>query len=264
LIELLVVVAIIGILAALLLAVLSKAKASAHSASCKNRLHQIGLALQTYVNDHGNAYPYAIDHDAISSSGPTNVNMGEAYWWGKLAPYYPVKWTNAAYHCPGYRGVIASGWEPASPRPGTPFGSYAYNGFGVFRPGVGRGPQNPNLGLGPPQRLAVAPGGVQTLSPAREVRVKAPSDMLAVADSRFLSPKINDEPGGYDLLECGLTWLGPINRSAFDPSRHGRTYNVLFCDGHITAVNPWVLFNPTNSARMWNCDHEPHPELWVP
>ena len=102
------------------------------------------------------------------------------------------------------------------------------------------------------------------MSPAPEVRVKAPSDMLAVADSRFLSPKINDEPGGYDLLECGLTWPGPINRSAFDPSRHGRTYNVLFCDGHISGVNPWVLFNPTNSARMWNCDHEPHPELWVP
>jgi len=89
--------------------------------------------------------------------------------------------------------------------------------------------------------------------------------MLAVADSRFLSPKINGEPGGYDYLECGLTWLfGPINPIAFDPLRHGRTYNVLFCDGYISGVNPWVLFNPTNSARTWNCDHEPHPELWQP
>ena len=267
LIELLVVIAIIGILAALLLPLLSKAKASAHSATCKNRLHQIGLALQTYVNDHGNAYPYHIEHGAISSNGPTNVNVGEAYWWAKLAPYYPVKWTNAAYHCPGYRGVIATGFEPALARHGVAFGSYAYNGFGVYNPGWGRPLQNPNLGLGPPQRLAVAPGGVQTLSPAPEVRVKAPSDMVAVADSRFLSPKINGEPGGYDLLECGLTWPpvpGSIKHSAFDPSRHGRTYNVLFCDGHISGVNPRILFNPTNSARMWNCDHEPHPELWLP
>jgi len=261
LIELLVVIAIIGILAALLLTALSKAKASAHSATCKNRLHQMGLALQMFVNDHGNAYPYWIDHDDISSNGPTNVNGGDANWWAKLAPYYPVKWTNTAYHCPGYRGVVASGFEPGSTRHAA-FGSYAYNGFGVFRAGWGPGPKNPNLGLGPPRRL-----GLQQLSPAPEVRVMVPSDMLAVADSRFLSPKINGEPGGVDLLECGLTWppvLGPINRSAFDPSRHGRTYNVLFCDGHIGGVNPWVLFNPTNSARMWNCDHEPHPELWVP
>jgi prepilin-type processing-associated H-X9-DG protein len=89
--------------------------------------------------------------------------------------------------------------------------------------------------------------------------------MLAVADSRFLNSKINGDPGGSAALECGLTWwFGPPNRIAFDPSRHGRTYNVLFCDGHISGINPWVLFNPTNSARMWNCDHEPHPELWLP
>src|SRR5205823_4353888 len=162
------------------------------------------------------------DHDEISSNGPTNVNGGDANWWAKLAPYYPVKWTNAAYHCPAYRGVVASGFDPGSTR-NAAFGSYAYNGFGVFQAGWGRGPKNPNLGLGPPRRLA---GFSQPLSSAHEVRVMVPSDMLAVADSRFLSPKINGEPGGYDLLECGLTWLGPINRSAFDSSRHGRTYNV--------------------------------------
>jgi len=264
LIELLVVITVIGIMAALLLTALSKAKASAHSATCKNRLHQMGLALQMFVNDHGNAYPLYIDHDAITVNGPRDVNVEEAFWWGKLAPYYPVKWTNAAYHCPGYKGLIATGSEPGSKRRAL-FGSYAYNAYGVFRPGLGRGPQNPNLGLGPPLRLAGVSKQILTNSPAPEVRVKSPSDMLAVADSRFLSPKINGDPGGDDALECGLTWpFGPINRIAFDPSRHGRTYNVLFCDGHISGVNPWVLFNPTNSARMWNCDHEPHPELWVP
>ena len=264
------VIAIIAILAALLIPALIRAKASAHSATCKNRLHQIGLALQMFVNDHGNAYPLLIDHDDISlkpsaQGGPMQVDPGEARWWAKLGPYYPVKWTNAAYHCPGYRGAIASGFEPepASTRHGVDFGSYAYNGYGVFRAEIGRGAQNPNLGLGPPRRLAGF-WPQQTFSPAPEVGVMVPSDMLAVADSRFLSLKINGDPGGYSELECGLTWLGPINHSAFDPSRHGRTYNVLFCDGHISGINPWILFNPTNSALMWNCDHQPHPELWLP
>ena len=195
LVELLVVIAIIAILAALLIPVLLRAKASAHSATCKNRLHQIGVALQMFVDDHGNAYPYYIDHDAISVQGPLQVDPGDAQWWAKLAPYYPVKWTNAAYHCPGYRGVIASGFEPASTRHAA-FGSYAYNAYGVFRPGMGRGPKNPSLGLGPPLRLGISQGVVQTLSSVAEVRVRVPSDMLAVADSRFLSLQVNGEPGG--------------------------------------------------------------------
>ena len=69
LVELLVVIAIIAILAALLIPVLLRAKASARSATCKNRLHQIGVALQMFVNDHGNAYPYWIDNDDISIKG---------------------------------------------------------------------------------------------------------------------------------------------------------------------------------------------------
>src|SRR4030095_9013237 len=48
LIELLVVIAIIVILAALLLPVLSRARAQARSASCKNHLHQIGVSMQMY------------------------------------------------------------------------------------------------------------------------------------------------------------------------------------------------------------------------
>lgn len=51
LIELLVVIAIIGILASLLLPVLSKAKASGKKAVCQSNLHGLGLALQMYAHD---------------------------------------------------------------------------------------------------------------------------------------------------------------------------------------------------------------------
>ena len=54
LIELLVVVAIITILAALLLPVLSRAKASAQKTTCLNNLKQINLGIHMYADDHDN------------------------------------------------------------------------------------------------------------------------------------------------------------------------------------------------------------------
>ena len=91
LIELLVVIAIISILAALLLPALSKAKAHAHATTCKNHLHQMGLALNLYVDEHGGRYPYGI----YPSDSLTGVSSGN-YWYAKLLPYYPIPWTNPA------------------------------------------------------------------------------------------------------------------------------------------------------------------------
>ena len=82
--------------------------------------------------------------------------------------------------------------------------------------------------------------------------------MFAIGESRFLNASANRTPGGKDTLICGL--LG----EPFDPARHGKNYNQLLCDGHVSSMSPWILFNPTNTATMWNSDHQPHPELWVP
>ena len=92
-------------------------------------------------------------------------------------------------------------------------------------------------------------------------QVKVSSEMFAIGESRYASAKENSFPGGaggLDRLECGIGKFG----SAFDLRRHGKTYNQLFCDGHVSAIDPMVLFNPTNTASMWNYDHEPHLETW--
>src|SRR5260221_2919761 len=59
LIELLGVLAIIGILAALLLPALARAKEQARRISCMNNMRQLGLAMQMYLADFGDSFPAA-------------------------------------------------------------------------------------------------------------------------------------------------------------------------------------------------------------
>lgn len=57
LIELLTVIAIIGILSAILIPVVASVRDQARSSVCKSNLRQIGLAIQMYANDHGDLTP---------------------------------------------------------------------------------------------------------------------------------------------------------------------------------------------------------------
>jgi prepilin-type N-terminal cleavage/methylation domain-containing protein/prepilin-type processing-associated H-X9-DG protein len=264
LVELLVVIAIIGILAALLIPTLSAAKAHANSTTCKNHLRQLGIALQLYVDDHENKYLYTVnpyDPSLDNAVGPANTR----YWWAKLWPYYSVQWTNREYHCPGYRGAIA-GEVDHSP----PFGSYAFNEVGVagfggvadLAHGIRYHPGK-SFGLGPPTYASHPNPAVS------ESQIEEPSDMMAIGESRFLSAQVNLFPGGRgDALLCGWrNWADNLDFSkvfAYSAARHGKNYNLSFCDGHVSAMAPWLLYNPTNTASMWNYDHQPHPELWYP
>lgn len=60
LIELLTVIAIIGILAAILIPTVGRVRDSAKDAACKSNLRQIGMAAQVYANDQNGFFPPSI------------------------------------------------------------------------------------------------------------------------------------------------------------------------------------------------------------
>jgi len=248
LIELLAVIAIIGILAALLLPVLSMAKAQVRSTTCKNHLRQMGLALHMYVGDYQSRYPHYLGPPGPAygdAKGEGHAATDLVYWSSKLFPYYSLNWSNTAFHCPGYKGA---NWGPGFFQEGIDrLGSYAYNLSGV------RADDRTNgyFGLGP----VVFWRGV---APVSETQIRVPSEMLTMGESRYVSADLNDAPGGKDAMECG------IPGQPFESKRHGKNYNLLCCDGHASAMSPWIFFNPTNTAAMWNYDHQPHQEFWIP
>jgi prepilin-type N-terminal cleavage/methylation domain-containing protein/prepilin-type processing-associated H-X9-DG protein len=249
LIELLVVIAIIAILASLILPAASKAKAAAIATKCRNNLRQQNLALAMYVSDH-HFYPLAA---APFSNPPKNV----LFWYDALIPYmgayrYSTSsvvtnavWFTETYHCPNYKGVTKDGMAQAG---GVilPNGSYGYNAHGV---GQAYAAPFTTLGLG-------SDPSVQSV---RESQVRIPAQMYALADTRVWTS--DDAQGrtyyGFFLISYGSYFaLATVTNGT-----HSGAYNVSFCDGHVEGVKYGVMYSPTDKARHWNNDFEPHIPL---
>jgi prepilin-type N-terminal cleavage/methylation domain-containing protein/prepilin-type processing-associated H-X9-DG protein len=251
LVELLVVIAIIAILAALLMPVLAVAKGYSRTVGCRNHLRQMGYALQMYVHDDQDQYPRYLgpggqpNGDAPGKGGRA---VGLVYWSSKLIPYDSMNWTNPAFHCPGYSGVITGPvFKGAIDRQG----SYGYNIAGVRTTDN----TNENFGLGPVSFWRTPAGNF--VPPVSQSQISVPAEMLAIGDSYMKS----SDAGADDVWRCNPF----VNSYTTEPlaPRHGKNYNILLCDSHVSSMNPWILFNPSNSAAMWNYDHQPHPEMWM-
>ncbi|HLH53628.1 MAG TPA: type II secretion system protein [Verrucomicrobiae bacterium] len=239
LIELLVVIGIIAILAAMLLPALSQAKAKALATQCKSNLHQEGVALRLYIDDSNGNYPL---YRIVAAGGPV-------YWFDELQPYYRLSWTNKSYHCPAYKGQITYHQAQFAFQS---YGSYAYNNRGA----------DTDL---PPEYLGLS-GEVESGKPAiRDSQVLMPSDMFAMADARLIPFSTNSaSTSSSTWVGAVFMYVGETNSESFHPLPHGKSYNVLYCDGHVNLIKTPGFVDPSVTAVNYNNDHQPHRELWPP
>jgi prepilin-type N-terminal cleavage/methylation domain-containing protein/prepilin-type processing-associated H-X9-DG protein len=273
--ELVVVLAVIGILAGLLLPALFRARQAGHTAVCQNNLRQWGLGLRLYVDDHASYAPYSMGD---------SPRAGERLWYTRLARTLgiaEVPWTFAPrlgprpaqgiQTCPGLSST------PLSAGGGSlrGVGSYGYNvfGVGVYELGLGGGYVDTS------HSPLDAPGNLRV---TRDQAVLVPSDMIAVGDAivgwslwggadenagwahDHLGPNlpeptalIGSRPGFFSATD--LEAMRAVIRR-----RHGGRWQMVFCDGHVESgqTADWFEVRRDTVRQRWNNDNQPH--AWNP
>lgn len=249
--ELLIVVAIIGILAALLLAAIGEAKRRAQLIGCAGNLGQCGVALQAFVTDY-NAFPLTI-------GPPHSVGI---YWMSALQ--------NTEISSPGNAAnrMIFSNWAgqgvwkcpAANTLPPWPtnkhYFSYGYNALGLSA----RSDTDGFLGLGGHGVTLSSPQ--QYVLPVKESEVRSPAEMMAIGDGLI---------GGNGIVRDGelILWRSSSVTNYEYPgcteralALHQGRANVVHGDGHVESPTLKYLFEDTGSGALsrWNRDHQPHAE----
>jgi prepilin-type N-terminal cleavage/methylation domain-containing protein/prepilin-type processing-associated H-X9-DG protein len=256
LVELLVVIGIIAVLAALLLPALQAARRSAANVACLSNLRQVGLAFQMYANAHNGCAPQTYGSNQVFQMGnESNATLGVTwlYWWQQLqVNKYAPGWEDpykSPFVCPG--AIKDRGW--GHPYPWNDYyrdlscTTYAINPFMSM------------AGNGPTDAL-------------RGHRGQPKINRLKNASEKILVGEVVNEAFwiGYFLLEWSpntyIPWggAGPhnIDWARHSPKKHnpqdalkGQT-NILWVDGHVTTAMQGIdvadyFNNDLYSATDW-------------
>lgn len=236
LVELLTVLGVIALLAALLLPVFARMRETARATTCLSNLKQIGLAINLYLQDNDETFPMSRFPDAAHSLGGctspgTNYPEGglrdtSVNWKRVVAPYAKNR---GILECPS-NGYV---WNPNEddsvpgdetnrfyPKSDWLPNSYAYNGS-FFHEAV------PACWYGEPWER-----------PRYLVEIEAPSNLILLLESRFGYPDL----GGWFMSQ-----RGPRGGSEGPFQSHHGMCNWLFADQHAKRLK----LAATCQHRMW-------------
>ncbi|MDR1279424.1 MAG: prepilin-type N-terminal cleavage/methylation domain-containing protein [Opitutaceae bacterium] len=220
LIELLTVIAIIGILAAIIIPTVGKVRESAKNARCVSNLRQCGSALMIFATENKNRIPVA-----------SAQNEGEAGMWTRIL----TDWKSATdAGTRSYDGIFFCPSLAAEPQPytlnaTTGFGSGVYRTYGMLHGGLqidGNEVDATNGGW-LDKRDRANGGACHYLD-----RVPAPSRIPLVLDTVTYSGSANEV--GRQLY---YFYSNKTNENATIHLRHGNKANTLFYDGHVKAMS---------------------------
>jgi prepilin-type N-terminal cleavage/methylation domain-containing protein len=209
-IELLVVVAIIVILAAILFPVFSQAREKARGTACLSNTKQIAAALHLYVLDYDEVLPFAFNYwgPGTYTAGPVTFQSSN----GLIPPpiyLEPYLRSFGVFNCPSNTRSLPTSGAISS---GTAVQSYGWNSYVTYYPNS----YPPYAGRTGPQYEGASLASIQT-----------PADLVLMGDSnpdRVNGCVISPYTNAY------TTAMNPPYQAK--PLRHQEGDHYVFADGH--------------------------------
>jgi prepilin-type N-terminal cleavage/methylation domain-containing protein/prepilin-type processing-associated H-X9-DG protein len=204
LIELLTVIAIIGVLAAILIPVVGKVRQTARAAQCASNMRQLAVGFHLFTEDHKGRMVYNLRESLLS-----RVNSTSNYWIDHIRPYV-------------IKTPFRSGQRSPDPFM-CPSSDYVWTG-GTNHPSTySRTTHQAN-------DASLRTDGSAANSPLFVSRMSAPSRVIAVVDGQTSEANPHSQPP-REISGDGTP--GPRRLS----NRHGDRTNVMYFDWHIGTVS---------------------------
>ena len=236
LVELLVVMAIIAVLAAMLLPSLSSARRKAAQAACINNQKQLGLGMKIYMDDNQNVFPgIASRHYGFQAPDwiywRTNTALYPAFDKSPIAAAMTGA-GRASLRCPLDTSDAARFAQIYDDGYGPYLFSYSMTGYGLDG-------QNNNIGI---STVVDGSSGKPVTYLFKESSLHRPSAKILTAEEPGTLGS-QDSPDGVSLIQDGR-WV-PTE----DPltCRHGGRADVGFADGHVLPATPAFGADTNNS-----------------